>query len=150
VLEVDGGEFVVQTTGFREAPIGADGIESTPPVQYVQTARLNGQPLTASYLSATEVHRGGVLHLELGPEPSSWGRDERPPSRSAVPGRRTVPAGDGAPGRTPVPTTDRTASKSGTTTAIDRTTSTDRASAEADLGIVIDVDGSSAGTGGTA
>ena len=37
-LRVDGGEFVVETTGFRETPVGADGIEETPPTQYVQAA----------------------------------------------------------------------------------------------------------------
>ena len=35
-----------------------------------------------AHLSAAELHRGGVLHLELGPEPSSWGNAARPPSVS--------------------------------------------------------------------
>ena len=30
-LRVDGGEFVIETTGHRETPIGADGIEHDPP-----------------------------------------------------------------------------------------------------------------------
>jgi putative alpha-1,2-mannosidase len=83
-LQVDGGEFVIETTGHREAPVGADGVEETPPTQYVQSARLNGQPLPTSHLRAIDVHRGGVLHLELGPEPSAWGRSGRPPSLSDV------------------------------------------------------------------
>ncbi len=82
VLRVDGGEFVIETTGHRETPVGADGIEHDPPAQYVQSARLNGQPLTTTHISALDVHRGGVLQIELGPEPSSWGRSTRPPSLS--------------------------------------------------------------------
>jgi putative alpha-1,2-mannosidase len=81
-LRVDGGEFVIETTGHRESPIGADGVEETPPAQYVQAATLNGRPCETSHISAADVHRGGVLHLELGPEPSRWGRSARPPSLS--------------------------------------------------------------------
>jgi putative alpha-1,2-mannosidase len=81
-LSVEGGEFVIETTGHREAPVGADGIEQTPPAQYVQSAALNGRPLETTHISATDVHRGGVLHLELGPEPAPWGRSVRPPSLS--------------------------------------------------------------------
>jgi predicted alpha-1,2-mannosidase len=83
-LRVDGGEFVVETSGHRETPIGADGIEHDPPTQYVQSARLNGRPLSTTHISALDVHRGGVLQIELGPEPSSWGRSARPPSLSGV------------------------------------------------------------------
>ena len=90
-LRVDGGEFVVEASGHRETPVGADGIEETPPTQYVQSARLNGRPLETSYLRAADVHNGGVLHLELGPEPSPWGRSVRPPSLSdARPGGATA------------------------------------------------------------
>ena len=73
-------EFVIETSGHREMPVGADGIEETPPVQYVQSATFNGRAMDAAHLSAVDVHRGGVLHLELGPEPSTWGTHLRPPS----------------------------------------------------------------------
>ena len=90
-LRVDGGEFVVEASGHRETRVGADGIEETPPTQYVQAARLNGRPLETSYIRAADVHNGGVLHLELGPEPSPWGRSVRPPSLSdARPGGATA------------------------------------------------------------
>src|SRR4051794_39839618 len=79
-LQVAGGEFVIETSGHREVPVGADGIEETPPAQYVRSARLNGRPLQATHLSAADVHAGGVLQLELGPEPTSWGSAARPPS----------------------------------------------------------------------
>ena len=79
-LRVSGGEFVIETTGHREQPVGADGVEQTPPTQYVQSARLDDKPLDAAYLAAVDVHRGGRLLLELGPQPSGWGTAIRPPS----------------------------------------------------------------------
>jgi putative alpha-1,2-mannosidase len=84
-LRVGDEEFVIETSGHREQPIGADGIDRDPPAQYVQSATLNGKPLHATHLSATTVHRGGLLHLRLGPEPSNWGRGIRPPSLSDPP-----------------------------------------------------------------
>ncbi len=45
-----------------------------------RAATFNGRPMDAAHLSAVDVHRGGVLQLELGPEPSSWGTHLRPPS----------------------------------------------------------------------
>jgi predicted alpha-1,2-mannosidase len=84
-LRVGDEEFIIETSGHRETPIGADGIDRDPPPQYVQSATLNGRPLNATHLSAVEVHRGGRLHLRLGPEPSSWGSGQRPPSLSDTP-----------------------------------------------------------------
>ncbi|WP_062432863.1 glycoside hydrolase domain-containing protein [Herbidospora daliensis] len=84
-LRVREGEFVIETSGLKEAPISSDGAEHEPPVQYVQSATLNGRPLDAAHLTAATVHRGGRLHLRLGPEPSGWGRGVRPPSLSDSP-----------------------------------------------------------------
>ncbi len=78
-------EFVIETTGHKQTPIGADGIDYDPPAQYIQSATLNGKELPATHLRAADVHRGGRLHLRLGPEPSSWGRGIRPPSLSDPP-----------------------------------------------------------------
>ena len=75
-------EFVIETSGHVETPIGVDGLDGDPPPQYVQSATLNGEPLHATHLSAADVHRGGRLHLRLGPEPSAWGSGIRPPSLS--------------------------------------------------------------------
>ncbi len=84
-------DFVVETRGHRETPVGSDGLDRVPPPQYVQSARLNGRPLEVAHLRATDVHAGGRLQLELGPEPSAWGRRGRPPSLSdpSAPGART-------------------------------------------------------------
>ncbi|MBW6434391.1 glycoside hydrolase family 92 protein [Actinoplanes hulinensis] len=81
-LQVEGGEFVIETSGHRESPIGVDGIDRDPSPQYVQSATLNGRPLHATHLNAADVHHGGRLHLRLGPEPSTWGQRIRPPSLS--------------------------------------------------------------------
>jgi len=44
--------------------------------------RLDGKPLDAAHLRASDVHAGGRLLLELGPQPSEWGRKILPPSMS--------------------------------------------------------------------
>lgn len=77
-------EFIVETSGHRATPIGADGLDGDPAPQYVQSVTLNGRRLDATHISAAEIHRGGRLHLRLGPEPSPWGqgRRQRPPSAS--------------------------------------------------------------------
>jgi putative alpha-1,2-mannosidase len=90
-LRIGDREFVVETTGHRETPIGADGIDARPPAQYVQSATLDGKRLDAAHLSATDVHHGGRLLLELGPEPSDWARKVRPPSLSDPPAVRPDP-----------------------------------------------------------
>jgi predicted alpha-1,2-mannosidase len=86
-LRVGDEEFVIETSGHRERPIGADGIERTPPVQYVQSARLNGKPLPEGFLRGADVHQGGLLQIVLGPEPSASASKARPPSSSDYPAR---------------------------------------------------------------
>lgn len=41
---------------------------------YVQSATLNGKPLTRAWLTHQEVVAGGTLSFTLGPAPSAWGR----------------------------------------------------------------------------
>jgi putative alpha-1,2-mannosidase len=74
-IDFGGRELTIQTTGFAEPEPGG-------PAQYVRSATLNDDPLGDSWLSARELHQGGTLRLELGPEPSDWGRATRPPSVS--------------------------------------------------------------------
>ena len=40
-------------------------------------------PLTATWIPARDLHAGGRLRFTLGPQPSAWGTDSRPPSVSA-------------------------------------------------------------------
>ena len=49
---------------------------------YVKSATLNGRALGRAWLRHEEVAAGGRLVLRMGPKPSAWGRDERPPSMS--------------------------------------------------------------------
>jgi putative alpha-1,2-mannosidase len=88
-LEIGDREFVIETRGHRETSISSDGLDGIPPPQYVQSARLNGKPLDAAHLSAADVHAGGTLRLELGPQPSEWGRKVLPPSLSDPLGKGT-------------------------------------------------------------
>ncbi len=51
--------------------------------KYIQSANLNGNPMTKSWLSHKEIINGGVLSFEMGPEPNKeWGSSEKdiPPS----------------------------------------------------------------------
>jgi predicted alpha-1,2-mannosidase len=48
--------------------------------RYVQAARLDGRPLERAWITHRELVRGGVLELEMGPHPSSFGLGARPPS----------------------------------------------------------------------
>ncbi|GAB3064368.1 glycoside hydrolase domain-containing protein [Sediminivirga luteola] len=70
-----GGELRITTSGFREPAPGG-------PAQYVQSARFDGHPLDRAWITTRTLFRGGHLHLELGPEPASWGAGHRPPSRT--------------------------------------------------------------------
>jgi len=50
---------------------------------FVQSAKLNGQPLVRSWISHAELTAGGELLLEMGPQPNkAWGADlqDRPPA----------------------------------------------------------------------
>jgi putative alpha-1,2-mannosidase len=60
--------FAVETRGNSDDAI------------YVQRAALNGAPLKRAYLRNGELIAGGTLVLEMGTEPSEWGRGFRPPS----------------------------------------------------------------------
>ena len=72
-LDLGGTPLTLSTTGFVEPAAGG-------PVQYVQSASWNDEPLERSWLRARELHRGGELRIDLGPTPSAWGRTSRPPS----------------------------------------------------------------------
>jgi putative alpha-1,2-mannosidase len=65
--------FEVRTSGFNDR-------SATAGPRYIQQAWLNGTPLDAAWLSARELHEGGELHLQVGPHPSKWATDNRPPS----------------------------------------------------------------------
>ncbi|MCD6285609.1 MAG: glycoside hydrolase family 92 protein, partial [Anaerolineae bacterium] len=67
-LTLSGASFTMEARGNSDEAI------------YVQRATLNGAPLERAYLRYSELADGGRLELEMGPEPSEWGRSLRPPS----------------------------------------------------------------------
>ncbi|GIG30538.1 glycoside hydrolase domain-containing protein [Cellulomonas marina] len=77
-----GRELEIDTVGFVEPEPGG-------PAQYVQAVQVDGIPLERPWLSGTEVHRGGHVVVELGPQPSGWGTTVRPPSATG-PAPRSV------------------------------------------------------------
>ncbi len=74
-VRVPSGTFVIDTTGFVEP-------EPDRPPQYVQSVSLDGVALDRTWITTAELHHGGRLLIDLGPEPSTWGRTSRPPSTS--------------------------------------------------------------------
>jgi putative alpha-1,2-mannosidase len=76
-ISLGGPELVIEADGFVEP-------EPDGPVQYVQSVTFNGEPLAATWLRASDLHAGGRLRITLGPKPSTWGTDSRPPSVSAA------------------------------------------------------------------
>ncbi|MBE6952758.1 MAG: DUF1349 domain-containing protein [Ruminococcaceae bacterium] len=71
---------------------------------YIQSASLNGQPLTRTWIAHDEIMAGGELVYEMGSAPSDWGTrfEDAPPSLTtdvpkftvlAVDGEHTVKAG---------------------------------------------------------
>lgn len=64
--------------------IVADGLSETK--LNVQSATLNGKPLTRAWLHDAEIRKGGELRLVMAHDPSDWGTKELPPSASG-PGR---------------------------------------------------------------
>ncbi|MDF1813628.1 MAG: GH92 family glycosyl hydrolase [Verrucomicrobiales bacterium] len=47
---------------------------------YVQSATLNGRPIDRCFLKIKEFQAGAELVLEMGPKPSNWAKNSRPPS----------------------------------------------------------------------
>ncbi|HEY5247145.1 MAG TPA: glycoside hydrolase domain-containing protein, partial [Dermatophilaceae bacterium] len=74
-IEAGGSAMTIETSGFVEPGPGG-------PAQYVQSVQLDGVPLARTWLTGTELHRGGRLLIELGPVPGRWGTEIRPPSDS--------------------------------------------------------------------
>jgi predicted alpha-1,2-mannosidase len=61
-----GQKFVIATRG------------NSPGNVYIQSAKLNGQPLNRCWFSHADLVRGGSLAVELGPQPSRWAAETTP------------------------------------------------------------------------
>ena len=76
-----GGRFVIGSPLCNEASISVGGgktftvkaLDNSHENIYVQSATLNGQPLTRSYIDFATLTAGGVLELQMGSSPSQWG-----------------------------------------------------------------------------
>ena len=60
----------------------ADNLDGDGLNRYIQSATLNGTPLTTSWFRHSQIANGGTLRLRMGSAPSTWGRDNPPPSMS--------------------------------------------------------------------
>jgi predicted alpha-1,2-mannosidase len=52
---------------------------NSPDHPYIQSARLNGQPLASPVLTHAQIQAGGKLEFVMGPQPSGWAKNWRPP-----------------------------------------------------------------------
>ena len=60
----------------------ADNLDGEGLNRYVQSATLNGAPLTASWFRHSQISNGGTLRLRMGSAPTKWGTENPPPSLS--------------------------------------------------------------------
>jgi predicted alpha-1,2-mannosidase len=51
---------------------------NSPDHPYIQSARLNGRPLSRPVLTYAQIQAGGSLEFVMGPTPSGWAKDWRP------------------------------------------------------------------------
>ena len=80
-VEPAGGKFCIGSPVVNEAAINVGGgktftvraTNNSAENIYVQRATLNGKPLTRSYIMFSDLKRGGVLELQMGPQPSNFG-----------------------------------------------------------------------------
>jgi predicted alpha-1,2-mannosidase len=78
-------EAVIHAPGGRPFTIRAPGAAAGK--QYIQSARLNGKPITRTWISHEEIVRGGELAFTMGSRPNrNWGSrpEDAPPSLTAA------------------------------------------------------------------
>lgn len=74
------GEYMIGSPLFRKAtldlPNGKRFVVSAPKNSdtnlYIQSARLNGQPLEVPIVTYAQIEAGGLLEFDMGPHPSKW------------------------------------------------------------------------------
>ena len=81
-INLGGAELVIEADGFVEP-------EPDGPVQYVQSVTFNGEPLTATWLPARDLHAGGRLQDQARPEAVDLGH--RQPTAVGVGGGNGLP-----------------------------------------------------------
>jgi putative alpha-1,2-mannosidase len=76
---LNGPAFTQSTLQVVGGTLTITGANASPANVYVQSATLNGQPLTRAWLRHAEIVNGGTLAFVMGPAPSTWGQSEPPP-----------------------------------------------------------------------
>lgn len=82
--------YLINSPAFKRTVIrqehGKDFIINAPKLSaknvFIQSATLNGKPFQQSWIEHEDITAGGELVLEMGDQPSSWGRAILPPSLS--------------------------------------------------------------------
>ena len=59
-VDVKGGTFVIEVTG--------NSVQN----RYIQSVKVNGQPLDKGYVTHDQIASGGVMTIEMGAEPVLW------------------------------------------------------------------------------
>lgn len=87
-VDPSGGRYVIGSPLFDKATVNVGGgktftVEATNNSAeniYIQSATLNGQPYTKTYIEYADLTAGGTLRLVMGPTPSKWGtaKKDRP------------------------------------------------------------------------
>ncbi|MES2393817.1 MAG: glycoside hydrolase family 92 protein, partial [Acidobacteriota bacterium] len=75
-------EVDLKLGGGKVLRVIADHLDAEHLNRYVQSATLNGKPLTASWFRHSEISDGGTLRFEMGSAPTEWGKGNPPPSLS--------------------------------------------------------------------
>jgi putative alpha-1,2-mannosidase len=60
VIDVEGGEFIVERKGYSEE------------ARYIQSVELNGKALTRNYITHDEIIAGGKLSFKMGEQKTRW------------------------------------------------------------------------------
>lgn len=94
-----GGQYVIGTPLFEKAvirlengntfTINARGASARRP--YIQSAYLNGQPLTKTWITHADILKGGDLTFNMADKPSEWGKNEADCPVSAIEDNPIVP-----------------------------------------------------------
>ena len=80
-VEPAGGKFVIGSPLLNEATMQVGegrtftirALNNSDTNIYVQSARLNGKKLNQSFINFSDIQRGGILELKMGPRPSRFG-----------------------------------------------------------------------------
>lgn len=66
---------------FKGETFTVEALDNSPKNIYIQSAKLNGEPLDRCWITYLELTNGGTLQLQMGDQPNpKWAADARPPT----------------------------------------------------------------------